>query len=1734
MRFWKPRAKRLAALVCALAMTVSLLPTAVFADTGETVSVASSTVTEEEKTKETPAPDATEEEQNTSSVPGEQPKEQPSPEPSESPAPEGTPTPSASPEVTAEPTESPAPSAAPTESPAPAGTPTPTPSASPEGTPEPSESPEPAPNEVQTFAANAPRANDMIYNDAENGITVQLGSKPASDPQTVTFVVMVEAKEVARQQLTNVPKTAARLEVSADGWHYDAWGENATVTSVVDDYLMTFDNSDEHTVYINFAKPKQYDTIEITDEETDTDYGSFTWTKGNATNCASVRTVIIKVNGDEVYRERINTPSDLVTGGTSNQFGFNANLEKFNSDVKIDPLTLVRGSDVTFELTTRCPCGLPSCQCPGGTECEKKGCVEGNCPCGDCMPPEGTDVISTPYGVITYQPTGDDDISRRQLEVQIYLNGEKVHTENLQVRNYTSLTVKPAENAGIYFHPQAAGLNSFDIETELPASSWEPGLGHLTINGTSPDYNNVLKVYFWSFDEYTMLNVDRRSDAKQYVNGYTISFMAYDPGIREERLFTYPATSFSAAQKQAIPYGKPVILTADCETGYEVSQWGIDYVASDATLTGAEGERTGADPIQAAFGNTATLTVVDLAAADDVLVRIDDVRPVTPPTKEELESPTEIFVDGAVTVDCVSNESHTNQKYVLLPGTYKVSKLQGDSVSGYYVTVTITNEQEYVDRFNKSWDGHTLGDDSNLEITLRWVVENQKSVWKPDSTATIKVTCDDGGDEPVDPDLKPGEPIKIQVYLDGKDVTADYADYLHIEAGEGTTGEAAYDAANGLTFQYQYETYNCADITYKIKDGLPCVEHAVAATLVYGENGSEGIEHPDTNMTVLDNVQGDSTVTIYLATPYGVDYYVDGDWYSADDNVYAKVDPACEHNMSNVPGAGSGAEQTVGENGMQKGYEVCYKTGLLTEITLASTEGLDAWYPQWDEKTEEVKGKQLTSATIALATILANKSAYTIDDSGSMANIQFFGVTAPENAKVEVEKTSEVKRDGQTITVNKDNPLQVGDEITYTITVKNTGNVTLTGLTITDTFNGQNEPVDEKGLTWTGEAGNWTGSVTLAVAAVNNTYTYRYTYTVAEEDLGKTLTNTATVTGGGLTDDDPDNTDDEKLPVEEKDPAAEITKKLAKIVRNGEEVNNYASDAPLKVGDVITYEITVTNTGNVTLNNLTVTDTFNGAQKPGEHWQPAEDGGWTADFIIKTLEPGKTYSETYAYTVVQADADKMLTNSAVVTGDDLDDPDNPPPEDEDEHKVEDDGKITLQPADMTIYMGGKDGYEAVMNGNVSTSSNSLPEPGFYITLPDEVNRALGGNGHAADLSGKITVTAATKDGAERTWTLQKYGDSTSTALIDGQEHFVYKIVPGENQPAIRVAFTDNAGNTVTSDAFTLADNLSNEYKMNLYTGDVDVASISLKIQADDGKTFYCGYDADKSDPGTLTVRYTNAERAATTPAKTDLAAAVEENPDQFHVGVAEGQKFYINEQDAGAAGVDVLAADVSLLADDLTGNGAGYSETDLLQAAVLQANFASGYTGVFGKYFDLVDAQNGNAWLTPADGSTVTVFWPYPADTDKNTNFKLYHFDGLDREGTAAAGASAIDGATPTEVQIEKGEHGITFTTSSFSPFVLTYELPKQSQPGDEDKPSGDGDNNNNNSNNNTSNTNNQNNNAASASASASATVTAPAAAAVIPQTGDDMPVGLLAGLAIVAAGGLAALWALRKRRGDR
>ena len=459
---------------------------------------------------------------------------------------------------------------------------------------------------------------------------------------------------------------------------------------------------------------------------------------------------------------------------------------------------------------------------------------------------------------------------------------------------------------------------------------------------------------------------------------------------------------------------------------------------------------------------------------------------------------------------------------------------------------------------------------------------------------------------------------------------------------------------------------------------------------------------------------------------------------------------------------------------------------------------------------------------------------------------------------------------------------------------------------------------------------------------------------------------------------------------------------------------------------------------------------------------------------------------------------------------------------------------TLQPADITIYMGGEDGYDGVLGNGEAQSSNSLPTPGFYFTLPADLNQvlsnALGKDPTTAiDLSGLVTVTATGDDGKARTWKLERYGveGGSSTAIVDeasGLERFIYKIVPKETgQAPVRVQFTDKeTGWTATSDNFTPDTALHNEYTMELYTGGVKPNSITMEFTLPEekgGQTYTCGYDQENSKSGTLTVRYANND-ALIIDAVEDMDAAIAKEDEMFYVEADSDQPFFINEQDTAGTGedthktgVEVDFTDVSLLADDIITQ----ERADALYDRAEQAAESAGLENVnmFAKYFDLVDKENGNAWLTPADGETVTVYWPYPAGTDKNTEFKLYHFEGLDREMQVEDVEQEVYDAKMEDMKITKGETGITFETGSFSPFVLAWENPAE-QPsggsGSEENP------------------------APTATpqptpAPAEAEPVAAPAAAAVPQTGDDMPVALLGVSAAGAAVVFVALLAVRKRR---
>ncbi len=152
----------------------------------------------------------------------------------------------------------------------------------------------------------------------------------------------------------------------------------------------------------------------------------------------------------------------------------------------------------------------------------------------------------------------------------------------------------------------------------------------------------------------------------------------------------------------------------------------------------------------------------------------------------------------------------------------------------------------------------------------------------------------------------------------------------------------------------------------------------------------------------------------------------------------------------------------------------------------------------------------------------------------------------------------------------------MGETINYAFAVTNTGNVTITNIVVTDTK-----------VTVVGNP-----IASLAVGATNTaTITASYILTQADIDAGQ-VTNSALAIGK-----DPKNNDvkdisgtavdNQKLPTVI-DLSNSLNPKIA-LVKTGVFVDEN-KDGFAQVGETINYAFAVTNTGNVTITNIVVTD----------------------------------------------------------------------------------------------------------------------------------------------------------------------------------------------------------------------------------------------------------------------------------------------------------------------------------------------------------------------------------------------------------------------------------------------------------------------------------------------------------------------------------------------------------------
>ena len=144
-----------------------------------------------------------------------------------------------------------------------------------------------------------------------------------------------------------------------------------------------------------------------------------------------------------------------------------------------------------------------------------------------------------------------------------------------------------------------------------------------------------------------------------------------------------------------------------------------------------------------------------------------------------------------------------------------------------------------------------------------------------------------------------------------------------------------------------------------------------------------------------------------------------------------------------------------------------------------------------------------------------------------------------------------------------------------------------------------------------------------------------------------------------------------------------------------------------------------------------------------------------------------------------------------------------------------------------------------------------------------------------------------------------------------------------------------------------------------------------------------------------------------------------------------------NRPELGLVGTGNTAATATtaapaLLADDLLLAGDGSSRESVMRARAESYLEGQGISAARRswdfQYLDLVNANDGNAWIASSTGADV--YWPYPEGTDRSTQFTLVHYSDLYRE-YGINGVDDIEMALSntrlSTVSVENTPYGIKF-----------------------------------------------------------------------------------------------------------
>ena len=351
----------------------------------------------------------------------------------------------------------------------------------------------------------------------------------------------------------------------------------------------------------------------------------------------------------------------------------------------------------------------------------------------------------------------------------------------------------------------------------------------------------------------------------------------------------------------------------------------------------------------------------------------------------------------------------------------------------------------------------------------------------------------------------------------------------------------------------------------------------------------------------------------------------------------------------------------------------------ITELAGVIIEGADAGTPNVLVKTNVAPGETVTAT-----------ASYTITEE-DIANGFFHNIVkaAFDGGKTfENEKTVDTEEADRSYSLNKtarestheSGMFKVGETIHYTITAVNTGNQTIKNLQIEDTLkaSGTISNITADGVTYIQNGTTTIFTITELPAKAYNaekaeSVVIEYDYLVQEADKGNVISNAII----GRDPEDPEKPGEgggTENTVE--DPKLEVTKNVTSIVAQDGTVKDITGKASLH--DMITYQVTVKNTGNIRLMNVKLADSL-------EDIVLAENDS----FDIGTLDVGEEKKVTYTYAVKEADLGSVIVNVATATGDVPEDPeDTPKPSGKDEKEVPTDEKSSAIQVTKTVISKG--------------------------------------------------------------------------------------------------------------------------------------------------------------------------------------------------------------------------------------------------------------------------------------------------------------------------------------------------------------------------------------------------------------------------------------------------------------